>query len=195
MTFIFQYILGFIIIFYEMQRKRSQIIDVLLVFNIVYFVCYVVVPISAYFMLQDIINKNLSFDTYSVLFFVTGGKYDFSSSNFYMTGVLSILAFLLLIFTYSSIRLKMSVSFFDNIFSKHVSYSKVYKLALFLLGLSLIVFLYSIYTKGFSTWFFSNARMHFGGSEEAEALTGDSWLVGKVLLFAQVAALLFWGLS
>lgn len=195
MTFILQYILAFIIIFYEVQRKKKQIIDLLLIFNVVYFTCYVVAPISAYFMLKDIVRQNLSFDTYSVLYFVTKGGYDFYSWNFYMTGILSILAFLLLIFTYSSLNIKRSITFFDNIFSKNVSYSKVYKLSLFLLILSLIAFSYSIYTKGFSTWFFSNARMHFGGSEEAQNLIGDSWLVDKTLLFAQVAALLFWGLS
>src|SRR5690554_7585576 len=99
MTFILQYILAFIIIFFERNRKRSQLIDIMTIFNVIYLLCFVVTPVTAYFMLKDIHSK-FSYDRYSVFYFVTGGNYDFTSSNFFITGFLSILLFLIFISSY-----------------------------------------------------------------------------------------------
>src|SRR5690606_15112544 len=118
----------------------------------------------------------------------------FTSSNFFVTGSLSIVLYLIVILSYSLFKVNVKIAFLENIFVKKVSYSKIYNLALILLIITMLALLYSILSRGFTDWFFSNSRMHFHGSEEAETLSEDSWLIDKLFMFGQVSALLFWGL-
>lgn len=194
MTFIFQYILCLMIVFFEIRRKHEQLIDVLSVFNLVYFLCFVVSPIVSFFMLAEI-SDGLDYDTYSVLFYVTQGSYDFTSLNFYFTGLLTLFLYLVLILSYTTYSNHKKFTFLENLFSKNISYTRIYILGLVLLGLSVFALLYSIFQTSFSDWFFSSSRMHFQGSVELESVTDDPWLIDKMLMLAQVSALLFWGLA
>lgn len=191
MIFIFQYILTAILIPFELFRRRTRVIDIMTVFNIVYFICFAITPIAAHYMLLDM-QENHGY--YNVLYYVTSGDYDFKSINFYATGLLAIVLYVVLILSYSLTKASIKFTFFENIFVRTVQYRKVYFFALALLALSTVTLLYTISGTGFVEWFFSNPRMHFHDSADGEQLSTEPWIVDKIFMLTQVSALLFWGL-
>lgn len=170
MIFSLQIALSFIILCNEIFRSKKYQFDFFTLFNVVYFICYVVAPISGFFMKDE-------WQKYSVMrYTIKGVQYD--NPNFYSIGILTILTYLIIVFSFSFFRYrtsiyKKSLFFVDDDYRFLLKYTKV------LFFISVLALLYSAYSAGgLLKWMVSNPRLYY--ANDALEVEEQSWILSKL---------------
>lgn len=189
--FIIQFVLALSISWFEITRLRRVKIDVMSMFSLVYFICFVIAPISGYYMFNDEYNVQ----SYSVFFNTIDGKYDFSSSNFYITGLLTLIAYWIIILVFRTYRPSSKTPVLGRVFEKKIPERFIYIIGILFLLISVAVLCYIQVTQGIGSWLTSNPRAYMSGDREELELESLSWTMDKLLRFGIFSSLLFWGLN
>ncbi|RUM63937.1 MAG: hypothetical protein DSZ05_08105 [Sulfurospirillum sp.] len=128
MDYMIYLLLGLLIIYVELTRKRTFLIDHIMIFHFFYFLVYVLTPIMLYFYGTDILNKDLQL-----------GKFYFGKNPF--TSIVVFLAYLFFLLGFSMRSAGERISHFS--ISLKISEKKLIHLiffAYFILFLALIIF-------------------------------------------------------
>lgn len=185
MIFLLQILLGILIIAFEFLRKKSKLIDIVAIFNLLFFICYVISPICGYFMLRN-------WQDYSVMRYTIKGA-DYISSSFFYTGITIIVSYLVFILVYTFYTPNFRNKFLNTIFVEKIQQQRIFKYALFIFGISFIsVLISSLSSGGLVNWIVANPRLYF--TDEADSVKASSWGLDKLTQLMLFSCYLFWGL-
>lgn len=183
--FFSQVLLGIFIFTFEITRNRAQIIDLLSIFNVLFFICYVISPISGYFMLPN-------WQEYSVMRYSIKGA-DYTSTYFYYSGILILFFYFFLILSFKFFKVKYRSNFLNYLFNHEFNYIAIYRLSIFLFLISFIAILISSFKSGgLINWVVANPRIYF--VNEADDIVASSWGLDKISNFMLFSSYLFWGI-
>lgn len=182
--FIFQLILGIIIVLFEFRRKKAMFIDLMTICNLVFFICYVIAPISGYYMYEN-------FNSYSVMRYTYKGIL-YGQLSYYVTGLCVLVGYLLFMLSYSASKSSSTVKVFKHLFANHVSPIRIFIFAIILLIIAILAFGFeSLRVGGPLKWMVSNPRLY--NAVDSDSVESSSWLADKFIKLSIFSSYLFWG--